>query len=139
VTSIRSARVLIGTAVALAGVATAVGPETAGAALPPGAYANPGSRDCGKVIVGGFHRVFVRAAHIRCATARTVSANWYRATRCWDFRAPAPARRTCRLGAWRCEARPGPGDVSNIEIQSLFARCRRAAQTITIQTFPEQD
>ncbi len=133
------ARVLIGSVVALAGVATAVGPETAGAALPPGAYANPGSRDCGKVIVGGYHRVFVRAAHTRCARARTVSANWYRATRCWDFRAPAPARRTCHLGAWRCEARPGPGDVSNIEIQSLFARCRRATQTITIQTFPEQD
>ena len=133
------ARLLIGTAVALAGVATAAVPETAGAALPPGAYANPGSRDCGKVIVGGYHRVFVRAARIRCTTARTVSANWYRATRCWDFRSPAPAHNTCHLGAWRCEARPGPGDVSNIEIQSLFARCRRAAQTITLQTFPEQD
>jgi hypothetical protein len=134
-----SARVIVAATLALAGSVAAAGSPTADAALPPGAYANPGSHDCGKVIVGGFHRVFVRAAHIRCAPARSVSANWYQATRCWDFKSPAPAHRSCHLGAWRCEARPDPADVSNIEIQALFARCRRGAQTITIQTFPEQD
>lgn len=120
----------------LAAVAlTAAVPGSAAA----GPYPNPGSRECRKVVVGGYHRIFVRAAEIACGRARTISANWYRARRCWDFGAPAPARRTCRLGAWRCEARVDPADVSNIEIQALWARCRRSMAVITIRTYPEQD
>jgi hypothetical protein len=104
-----------------------------------GPYPNPGSRACAKVLLGGLHRIFPRASGIVCGRARTISAYWYRARRCWDFGAPAPARNTCHLGAWRCEARPDPADVGNLEIQSLWARCKRGGATVTIATFPEQD
>jgi len=116
-------------------LATLVAAPTARA----GPYPNPGSHACAKVVLGGLHRIFPRAAGIVCGRARTISAYWYRARRCWDFGAPAPARNTCHLGSWRCEARPDPADVGNIEVQSLWARCRLGGATVTIATFPEQD